>query len=95
MGVRLRSRWARGPAQAGIDPAKKPARDTRQLESCVALSERATEGMLTPSEIVASGLSARRAARRNRNVLVIHEDSEHRATQQSNRAVDLWGRNGN
>ena len=36
---------------------------------------------------VASGSSARRPARRNRSVLDIHEDFEHRATKQSGRVA--------
>jgi hypothetical protein len=31
MGVRLLSRWARGPAAAGIDPAKRPAGGAKGL----------------------------------------------------------------
>jgi len=41
MGVRLLSRWARGPAFAGIDPVKKPARDPRVAGQALELSERA------------------------------------------------------
>ena len=40
-----------------------------------------------PLKTVANGSSARRTERRNRSVEVVHEDSEHRATQQSSRAV--------
>jgi hypothetical protein len=36
---------------------------------------------------VASGSSARRTERRNRNVHGVHEESEHRATQQSSRVA--------
>jgi len=39
------------------------------------------------AEIVASVRRARRAARRNRSVFGIHEDSEHRATRQMATAV--------
>ena len=42
MGVRPLSRWARGPARsAGIDPAKRPARDTQVVVSAVGFAERA------------------------------------------------------
>ena len=40
-----------------------------------------------PRRTVASGLSARRTERRNRNVQKVHEDFEYRATPQSSRAV--------
>ena len=41
MGVRLLSRWARGPASAGIDPAKKPVRDAQRVVLSLTLAERA------------------------------------------------------
>jgi hypothetical protein len=41
MGVRFLSRWARGPAFAGIDPAKRPARDAHEVGLSLTLAERA------------------------------------------------------
>ena len=42
MGVRLWSRWARGPVRSmGIDPAKRPARDTQVVSPIDSFSERA------------------------------------------------------
>jgi hypothetical protein len=42
MGVRLLSRWARGPVRSmGIDPAKRPARDAQVAGHVFELSERA------------------------------------------------------
>jgi hypothetical protein len=41
MGVRLWSRWARGPVRsAGIDPAQKPVRDAQAARTNADLSER-------------------------------------------------------
>ncbi len=42
-----------------------------------------------PLKTVTSGQNARRTAHRNRSVRLVHEDSEHRATQQFVRAVGL------
>lgn len=44
-----------------------------------------------PRKTVASGLYARRPEHRNRNVQLVREDFEHRATQQMSRAVGLSG----
>jgi hypothetical protein len=42
MGVRILSRWARGPMNGmGIDPAKRPARDGRGVGLLRTLTERA------------------------------------------------------
>ena len=41
MGVRLLSRWAWGPAPAGIDPEKRPARDALAVSADAIFLERA------------------------------------------------------
>ena len=42
MGVRLLSRWARGPMRSvGIDPVKMPARDMRTVDQLLTFMERA------------------------------------------------------
>ena len=55
----------------------------------------AIELLRTCFKSVASGSSARRPERRNRSVLDVHEDFEHRATQQSGRVAAFKTRSEN
>lgn len=64
MGVRLLSRRARGPASAGIDPAKRPARDARRVGLSLTLAERAQVSRWARGSVRSTGIDpARRLAR--------------------------------